>query len=79
MTVGGDKLDYPHNTASPTAALIDKKLIVNSTISDYKKFGSKFYSIDIKDFFLQTKMDTPEYICIHSTAIQMIMYMYIYI
>ena len=39
MTVGGDKLDYPHDTASPTAALIDTKLIINSTISDYKKFG----------------------------------------
>ena len=52
MAVGGDKLDYPHETASPTAALLDTKLIINSsTISDYKRFGSEFCSIDIKAFF----------------------------
>ena len=55
MTVGGDKLDYPHDTASPIAVLIDTKLIVNSTISDHKKFGSKFCSIDIKVFFYRRK------------------------
>ena len=65
MTVGGDKLDYPHNTALPTAALLDTKLIINSTISDHKRYGSKFCSIDINDFFLQTIMDNPEYIRIH--------------
>ena len=65
MTVGGDKLDYPHDTASPTAELLDTKLIVNSTISDHQRYGSKFCSIDIKDFFLQTLMKTPEYIRIH--------------
>ena len=32
MTVGGDKLEYPHDTASPTVALIDTKLSINSTI-----------------------------------------------
>ena len=47
MTVGGDKLDYPHDTASSTAVLLDTKLIINSTISDHKHFGSKFCSIDI--------------------------------
>ena len=65
MTVDGAKLDYPHDTASPTAALINTKLIINSTISDHKIYGSRFCSIDIKDFFLQTTMDTPEYIRIH--------------
>ena len=65
MTVGGDKLEYSNDTASPTATLLDTKLILNSTISDHKKYGSKFCSIDIKDFFLQTTLDTPEYIRIH--------------
>ena len=63
--MGKDKLDYPRDTASPTAALLDTKLIINSTISDYKKYGSKFCSINIKDFFLQTVMDDPEYIRIN--------------
>ena len=66
MTVGGDKLEYYEDTASPTATLLDTKIIVNSTISDHKQYGSRFCSIDIKDFFLQTKLDIPEYIRIHS-------------
>ena len=65
MTVGGDRLEYFDDTASPTATLLDTKLILNSTISDHKNFGSKFCSIDIKDFFLQTMLDVPEYIRIH--------------
>ena len=55
MTVGGDKLDYFKDTASPTTTLLDTKLIINRVISDHKKYGSKFCSVDIKDFFLQTK------------------------
>ncbi len=65
MTVGGEKLEYPYDTVSPIAALLDTKLIANSTISDHKRYGSKFCSFDIKDFFLQTIMDNPEYIRIH--------------
>ena len=58
-------MDYPHEIASPTTALLDTKLIINRTISDHKKYGSKFCSNDIKDFFLQTVMASPEYIRIH--------------
>ena len=67
MTVGGDKLEYFDDTASPTATLLDTKLIINSTISDHKSLGAKFCSIDIKDFFLQTMLEVPEYIRIHKT------------
>ena len=66
MTIGGDKLDYPDATASPTASLIETKLLLNSVISDHKKYGSRFCSIDIKDFFLTTPMARPEYLRIHS-------------
>ena len=66
MTVSGDKLDYSHETALPTAALLDTKLIINSTISNHKRFGSRFCSIDIEDFFLQTVMTDPEYLRIHN-------------
>ena len=69
MTVGGDKLDYFEDTASPTATLLDSKLIVNSTISDHKQYGSKFCSVDIKNFFLQTKLEVPEFIRIHTKYI----------
>ena len=50
MTVGGDKLNYPDETASPTASLIETKLFVASVISDHKLNNAKFCSVDIKDF-----------------------------
>ena len=66
MTVGGDKLDYFDNTSSPTASLIETKLLINSVISDHKTKNSKFCSMDLKDFFLTTPMDRKEYLRIHS-------------
>ena len=66
MTVGGDKLDYPDETASPAASLIETKLIINSVISDHAKYNSKFCAIDLKDFFLNTPMKRPEFLRIHS-------------
>ena len=42
MTVGGDKLDYFDNRSSPTASLIETKLLINSVISDHKSKNAKF-------------------------------------
>ena len=64
-TVGGDKLPYPDEVASPAALLLETKLIFNSTISDAHK-GARFLTLDIKDFFLQTYMKRAEYMRIHS-------------
>ena len=60
LTVGGDKLDYPYDATSPALTLIETKMILNSTISDAHK-GAKFFSTDLKDFFLKTPMARPEY------------------
>ena len=57
MTVGGDKLDYPSETASPAASLIETKLLINSVISDHKQHNSRFCAIDLKDCFLTTPME----------------------
>ena len=65
LTVGGDKLEYPKETSSPATSLIESKLIANSVISNHKSKNARFCSLDIKDFFLSTKMDCPEYIRIH--------------
>ena len=64
MTIGGDKLEYEHETASPAASLIETKLLLNSVISD-AKHGARFLSTDLKDNFLQTVMKDPEYMRIH--------------
>ena len=65
LTVGGDRLQYPDDTASPAATLLETKLLLNSTISQSAQ-GARFMTLDIKDFFLQTVMDRPEYMKIHS-------------
>ena len=68
LVVGGDKLDYPDDPASPAAGLIETKLLINSTISDAHK-GAKFMSMDLKDHFLASPMDRPEYMKMHKRHI----------
>ena len=65
MTMGGDRLEYPDEISSPTASLLETKLLLNSVISDYKVHNAKFCSLDIKDFFLATPMIRAEYLQIH--------------
>ncbi len=60
IVVGGDKLTYEDDTGSPAASLLESKLLFNSTISDARK-GARFMSLDLKDFFLATPMQRPEY------------------
>jgi hypothetical protein len=60
IVVGGDKLSYDHDPASPAASLLETKLILNSTISDAKE-GARFFSCDLKDHFLASPMERPEY------------------
>ena len=61
----GDQLQYPDNTASPAATLLETKLLLNSTIFQSAN-GARFVTLDVKDFFLQTLMERPEYIKINS-------------
>ena len=68
LVVGGDKLDYPDDPASPAAGLVETKLLVNSTISDAHK-GARFMSMDLKDHFLASPMDRPEYMKMHQKHI----------
>ena len=51
LTVGGDRLEYPDDAASPAASLLETKLLLNSTISDAMK-GARFMTLYIKYFFL---------------------------
>ena len=60
LVVGGDRLSYPDDAASPTTDLLETKILLNSTISD-AKHGARFLSADLKDHFLASPMDRPEY------------------
>ena len=64
LTVGGDRLQYPDDTTSLAATLLETKLLLNSTIFQSAK-GARFMILDIKDFFLQTEMQQPEYMKVH--------------
>jgi hypothetical protein len=60
LTVGGDKLPYDDDAGSPAASMLETKLILNSTISDAHK-GARFLTADLKDHFLASPMEHPEY------------------
>jgi hypothetical protein len=62
ITVGGDRINYPYEVATPTADLLTVKLLINSIISTV---GAKFCSIDIKNFYLCTPLKRFEYVRMH--------------
>jgi hypothetical protein len=59
ITVGGDRVNYPFEVATPTADLLTVKLLLNSIISTE---GARFCSIDIKNFYLCTPLKRYEYV-----------------
>ena len=61
MVVGGDKLPYELDASSPAASMLETKLVANPVISDAAR-ESRFLSCDLKDFFLATHIQRPEYI-----------------
>ena len=58
LTVGGNRINYPGDCGTPTADMITVKILLNSVISTV---NAKFMTIDIKDFYLNTPMERPEY------------------
>ena len=49
FTVGGDKIDYPGEVATPTSDMLVAKILFNSIIS---KKRSRFVTIDISNIYL---------------------------
>jgi hypothetical protein len=56
--MGGNLINYPDDCGTPTANLLTVKLMFNSIISTP---GTKFMTIEIKDFYLMMPMDPFEY------------------
>ena len=59
FTVGGDRINYPDEVATPTAEMLVPKMIFNSVISTK---GAKFMTMDISNLCLMTPLSQPEYI-----------------
>ncbi|KAL7482175.1 hypothetical protein ACHAW6_007870 [Cyclotella cf. meneghiniana] len=58
LTVVGTHINYPSNRAVPTSDLATAKLLFNSVISTP---GATFHVGDLKNFYLNTPMERPEY------------------
>ena len=57
FTVGGNLIDYPGETYTPTADLTTAKLLLNSVISTE---GARFLCIDLSNFYLITPFSSPD-------------------
>lgn len=62
----GGRTDYSGDLSAYTASLASAKILFNSIISTP---DAKFASIDIVDFYLNTPLDTPEFVVIRKNQI----------
>ncbi len=58
LLAGGDRVHYPYDAGTPTADLLTVKLLIKSVISTP---GARFFTMDIKNFYLNTPMSRYEY------------------
>jgi hypothetical protein len=58
LVVGGDRVHYPFDIGTPTANLLTIKLLINNVISTSR---ARFFTMDIKNFYLCTPMTRYEY------------------
>ena len=66
FVVGGNKINYPGEVATPTAEMLVAKLLFNSVISTP---GARFMTMDISNFYLMTPLKRPEYVKLKLTDI----------
>jgi hypothetical protein len=58
LTVGGDRINYPGDTATKNADLTTSNCLWDSTVSTP---GARYMCADVKKFYLNTLLDRPEY------------------
>ncbi len=58
LTIGGDRIIYPYDTAAVTAEMDAIKILLNCMISE----DSNWSTIDLTDFYFGTDLQHPEYI-----------------
>ena len=66
LTVGGQLVKYPHTVSTPMLDISTVKCLRNSVIYT---LDAKFFGNDIKYFYLNTTMDTIEYMRIKAPLI----------
>ena len=56
--MGGDRINYPFDTSTPTVDSTTITMLWNSVLSTE---NAKFFTIDIANFYLGTPLERPEY------------------
>jgi hypothetical protein len=59
FTVGGDKINYPGEVATPIAEMLVTKMLFNSVISTK---GLRFMTMDISNFYPMTPLHCAKFI-----------------
>jgi hypothetical protein len=59
FVVGGNRINYPDEVATPMAEMLVVKLLFNSVLSTH---GARFMTMDIANFYLMTPLERPEYV-----------------
>jgi hypothetical protein len=59
ITIGGDRICYPGDTGTKTGSIELVKTLLNSVVS---RPGVRFACFDLKNFYLGTPLDRPEYV-----------------
>ena len=59
LVIGGDRINYPGELATPTADMLVAKILFNSVVSTR---NAKFMTMDISNFYRMTPLKRPEYI-----------------
>ena len=61
LTSGGNRIKFPGDVGTPTADLLTVKLLINSVISTP---GAEWFTMDIKNFYLNTPMARKKYLLV---------------
>ena len=66
LTVGSNLLHFPGTITTPTVTVTTEKRLINSAISTK---NAKCMTVDIYNFYLNNKLDKPEYMKMHISLI----------
>ena len=66
ITIGGNPICYPGDVGTKTASLDLVKLVINSVLP---RKDTKYFTFDIYNFYIQTPLDSPEYVRINISDI----------
>jgi hypothetical protein len=61
ITIGGNNIACPGDVGTPTGSIELVKLLINRVLS---QCNPRLATMDLKNFYLNTLLDRPEYVCI---------------